>query len=374
VLAEEGMAAMTETEQDLWLANCDPEHDNFRAAIEYLIAAADSEWGLRLGGALLWFWESRELLTEGRAALTGLLEIPVAADRASSVPRARALFAAAVLADAQLDEAAVDELTGRSLQMHRDLDDRQGLATVLNARAFQLSRRAWFTEARTYLEDALLLWKELGTGRVMLGLTNLAAIAKKQGDFVTARTTYEKILQALGSSGDVRGIAFALNGLGEVAMAEGHYAEARQYHQESLARFRQIDSRWDIASVLRDLGHLSRQEGDYRGAAAMYREALAIFQALRHRRGIARVLEHLACCAACQSRPERALKLAGAAAALREKLGTPLSAAERAELENSLRQARQQLSTAEQEGCWAEGWSNTADQNLAYALASEQAC
>src|SRR5215467_8049287 len=208
----------------------------------------------------------------------------------------------------------------------------------------------------------------------MLGLTNLAAIAKKQGDFVTARTTYEKILQALGSSGDVRGIAFALNGLGEVAMAVGHYAEARRYHQESLARFRQIDSRWDIASVLRDLGHLSRQEGDYVGAAALYREALAIFQALRHRRGIARVLEHLACCAACQSLPERALKLAGAAAALREKLGTPLSAAERAELENSLRQARQQLSTAEQEGCWAEGWSNTADQNLAYALASEQAC
>jgi len=141
-----------------------------------------------------------------------------------------------------------------------------------------------------------------------------------------------------------------------------------------LARFRQIDGRWEIGGVLRDLGHLSRQEGDYAGASAMYREALAIFQALRHRRGIARVLEHLACCSASQSLPDRALKLAGAAAALREKLGTPLSAAERAELDEILRNARQKLTPAEQETCWMEGWSSTPDQILSYALASEQAC
>ena len=78
VLAEESAADMAPAERESWLDRCDAEHDNFRAAIEYLIESANSEWGLRLGGALFWFWESREHLTEGRRSLAALLEIPEA--------------------------------------------------------------------------------------------------------------------------------------------------------------------------------------------------------------------------------------------------------------------------------------------------------
>jgi tetratricopeptide (TPR) repeat protein len=283
------------------------------------------------------------------------------------------LLAAGVLADSQLDSAAADELTSRSLEMHRQLEDKEGMATVLNALAIQVSRRGNYAQAQSYLEEALLLWKELGTGRVMLGLTNVASIAKRQGDYVTARTTYEVVLEAFRSLGDVRGIASALNGLGEVAMAEGDYAGARRHYQESLAQFRQIDDRWEIAGALRDLGHLSRKEGDYASACAAYREALAMFRALGHRRGIARVLENLACCAAPQGRPEQALKLAGAAATLREKLGRPPSAVERKELDESLREARKNLTPVDQTNAWNEGRSMNLDEILEYTLAAEQA-
>ena len=101
VLAEEGAAEMAGAEREAWLGRCDAEHDNFRAAIEYLVESGNAEWGLRLGSALFGFWEPREHLTEGRRALAALLDIPGA--NPVSAYRARALYAAGVLADAQLD-------------------------------------------------------------------------------------------------------------------------------------------------------------------------------------------------------------------------------------------------------------------------------
>jgi predicted ATPase len=45
ILAEESTADMAPAEREAWLDRCDAEHDNFRAAIEYLIGSANSEWG-----------------------------------------------------------------------------------------------------------------------------------------------------------------------------------------------------------------------------------------------------------------------------------------------------------------------------------------
>jgi len=165
-------------------------------------------------------------------------------------------------------------------------------------------------------------------------------------------------------------MASALHGLGDVAKAEGDYPVARSYYLESLSLFRKIENRWEIASVQRDLASLSREQGDCAAATAGYMEALSMFRALGHRRGIARVLEYLACCAAEQARPERALKLAGAAAALREKLGTPLSAAELAELDQNLNRARENLTASEQADFWTRGHTSPLDEILEYALAN----
>lgn len=372
VLAEEGMAAMNELEQEAWLKQCDAESDNFRIAIEYLVTTQDAEWGVRIGAALLRFWESREYLSEGRAALRALLGISGA--EGVSIHRARALFASGLLADAQLDGASADEFTRRSLEMHQELGDKQGIATVLNALAFQASRRGDYNAARSFIQQALDIWKQFGADKVAMGLTNLAHIAKKQGDYETARSTQEKILDIFQSLGDVRGIASALSGLGDLAMEQKKYEPARSYFEESLERFRQIGDRWESATVLRDLGNLSRRQNDYTSASNAYREALEIFRDLGHQRGAARVLEYLASGGVSQGRYERALKLAGAAASLREKLGTPLSAAERDELDQQVRKARNALSEAEGENSWTEGRAMTLNQVVDYALAAEQVC
>jgi hypothetical protein len=127
-------------------------------------------------------------------------------------------------------------------------------------------------------------------------------------------------------------------------------------YEESLAIFRELNDRWGIAGSLADLGNLAREQGDCRLADSLYRESIGIFQALEHKRGIARLLEAFACSAAAQSEPARSLRLAGAAAALRQSLGAPLTATDQVKLERGLEPARQALTTTTGRTAWLEGW------------------
>ena len=82
----------------------------------------------------------------------------------------------------------------------------------------------------------------------------------------------------------------------------------------------------------------------------LFRESLKFFEELEHKRGIARLLECFACSAAAQQQAERALRLAGAAAALRQNIGAPLTAAEQAKLEAILEPARQRFTNTAADG------------------------
>ena len=96
-----------------------------------------------------------------------------------------------------------------------------------------------------------------------------------------------------------------------------------------------------------------------------------MFKELGHRRGIARVLEYLAASAAAQSNAEQSLHLAGAAAALRHRLGAPPAPTEHARLEKALEFARRTLGNAEGLAAWMEGWAMPVEQAIAEALNSE---
>jgi hypothetical protein len=121
---------------------------------------------------------------------------------------------------------------------------------------------------------------------------------------------------------------------------------------------------------LADLGNLALEQGDYSAADAMYAESLTLFQELRHKRGLARILESFAALAAAGSDPGKALKLAGVAAALRQTIGAPLTAAEQKKLEQSVEPARRGLSTAAERAAWLEGWVMPVDLAIQQLLRS----
>jgi predicted ATPase/serine/threonine protein kinase len=348
------------------------EYDNFRAGLEWLTETGDAEWGLRLGTALFRFWEIREYFVEGRDRLGRLLELAGAME--PSKARTRALFAAGVLAGEQGDYGAAETLISESQSIARELSDKTGVAVSLNALAVFARDRGDVARAYTLFDESLVLWRELDDQKaVARALSNLANVLKSQGDCERARTLYSECLAIFRGLGDRTGVAWSLNAQGDVARDRSDSAGAQSRYEEGLAIFRELGDRWGIAGTLADLGSLAREQRDYPRAHAMYRESIKIFQELEHKRGIARLLECFACSAATQFHAERSLRLAGAAAALRQNIGAPLTAAEQVKLEASLEPARHAISNTAGATVWLEGWALPMEKAIEEVLISEAA-
>ena len=346
VLAEGEALEQCDGEGMAWLERFAVEHDNFRAALDWLTETGDAEWGLRLGTALFRFWEIREYLAEGRERLGRLLKVPGAT--APTKARARALFAAGVLAVGQGDYASGQTLLSESRDIARELGDKTGVAVSLNALAVIARDRGDVANAYTLFEESLFLWRELGDQKaVARSLSNLANVAKLQGAHNLSRALYGECISIFRGLGDRTGVAWSLNYQGDVARDQGESAAARTLYEQALAIFRELGDRWGIAGTVADLGSLAREQGDYSQAHSLYRESIKIFQELEHKRGIARLLECFACLSAVQHDAVRSLRLAGAAVALRQSIGAPLTPAEQAKLEHILGLAREMLSGAE---------------------------
>ena len=364
VLAEEDAAEQSAAEEMGLLERFALEHDNFRAALEWLTETADAEWGLRLGTALFRFWETREFFAEGRDRLDKLLRLPGAAGPMKA--RTRALFAAGVLTGAQGDYGSAEALLGESLEIARQLGDKQGAAVSLNALAVNARERGDVAVAHALFEESLMLWTEWGGDQkaVARALSNLASVVKLQGDFARARSLYADCLSIFQRLGDRTGVAWSLNSQGDVARDQGDCAAAQALYEQSLAIFRETGDRWGIAGTLADLGNLAREQRNYPVAQSLYRESIRLFLTLEHKRGIARLLECFACSAAVQLEAESALRLAGAAAALRRSIGAPLTPAEQSKLEAILDLARQVMNNMASATAWWEGWAGPVDKAI----------
>jgi predicted ATPase len=369
VLAEEIGSARETTVVDSaeWLDRCEREHENFRAALGWICENDEAQWGLRMGGALFQFWERREYISEGRDWLGKLLALPEAAAR--DKVRARAVFAAGVLAGAQREYELAETLFSESLEINRETDDKWAAAVSLNALAVTALDRRDVAAARKLSEQNLEVWRELGDkAAVGRSLSNLASVVKEQGDYGFARKLYDEALATFRDIGDATAAARVLNKQGDVAREQGDPAEARELYEQSLETFREFGDRWGTALALADLGNLARERGDYSSAGSLYRDSLRIFHELDYKRGVAQVLESFACTAAAQGEARRALALAGSASALRHNLGTPLGSLEKAKLEASLESARKRLAGSEGAAAWMEGWTTPLEETVETAL------
>ena len=251
----------------------------------------------------------------------------------------------------------------------------QGIAVSLNALAVHARDRGDLAASLSLFEESRVVWKECRDPvAVARSLSNLANVVKLRGDYARARSLHAECLSIFRDLGDRIGIAWSLNCQGDVARDQGDAVAARSLYEESLATFRELGDRWGIGGSLADLGNLARDQKDYQTARSLYQESMKMFQELEHKRGIARLLECFACSAAAQSQPERALRLAGAAAALRQTLGAPLTPAEQAKLERSLDLARQALANTAGASAWLEGWALPVEKAIQEAMMSDSSC
>jgi hypothetical protein len=137
---------------------------------------------------------------------------------------------------------------------------------------------------------------------------------------------------------------------------------------EVLALNRRLGERRGVAMSLNNLGALAQYRGEYEAAGGLLTESLLINLDLGDRRLIAYVLECFTSLTAERGQFERALRLAGAAEALRETIGSPLAPAEREDLDRSVAKARAALADEVAEGAFGAGRALTLEQAVNLVL------
>jgi predicted ATPase/class 3 adenylate cyclase len=328
-VAEQAAPQLRGPDQQAWLDRLETEHDNFRSALTWSSAAAgDGAGGLRLAGALSWFWLVHGHFGEGRGWLFALLAGAPEGQVVAS--RIKALIGAGILAFAQSDFAAARVLLEESLATAREIGDQFSVGVALN---------------------------------------NLGNVAINQGDYAAARPLYEESLALRRELGHRSGIAASLSNLANVARAQGDYATARALHEESMAILQELGDQRAKALSLTNLGNVVCDQGDYAAARMLYVESLALAHELNDRLVVAEALEGLAHVAAALAVPSRAARIWGAAERLREEIGAPLPPNERPRYDPQVASARAAMEDDPAfDSAWQEGRTMTLEQAVEYGL------
>jgi hypothetical protein len=118
-----------------------------------------------------------------------------------------------------------------------------------------------------------------------------------------------------------------------------------------------------------NLGLVARAQNDNDRAVTEFCQSLVEEHDLGNKRQIAANIEGLAGVAACDGQFEQASRLFGAAEHLREQIGAPVPAADRAGYDRDIAQARSSLTQAMAVAVWSLGRAMAPETAIAEALA-----
>ena len=309
-----------------WLDRLEPEHDNFRAALDRLEAAGESQLVLELAGALFRFWYMRGFLAEGRRRL----ESGLRGDERPTAARARALNGAAVMAVQTQDPATAKLRAEEALALHRTLDN------------------AWGTAYSVFM---------------------LGSAAAEAGDFETAQQLFDDSLRRFRELGDEHYTLLATDGLAWTSGGLGDLERRKELHEDNLRRARANSDERVVALSLDQLASYARDEGRVQDALSMLKESLRLLSNLGDRGGIAENLSRFAEAAVVGGQLETAARLVSSAEALREEVGggVPWLAEVNDE---TIKTVRAQLDEAAFAHAWEQGQELTVDEAVAFALES----
>jgi non-specific serine/threonine protein kinase len=320
-LAEEAEPKLCTAAKKVWLERLESEHDNLRAALAWSLSdAGDGEIGMRLAGALWWYWLLHDHRSEGREWLE------------------RAL----ARSDADLHS---------------------------KARAKVLEGAGFMTRNRRHGEESVALFRELGDSLGLASsLRTLGLQLTEWGDLAAARTLFEESLDICQQQGDRWGLIPSLWGLGQLAFLQGEYASAQSLWEECVRVSREAGDQWNCAWALDGLGRAAQRRSDWRAASAYYKEALSLFRDLGNQWGIVYGLAHLAEAAGGRGDPERAARLFGRVEAMLGPIGETLPALELADADRHIAAARSDLGDEAFAAAWRAGWMMTQEQAIVEAL------
>jgi tetratricopeptide (TPR) repeat protein len=417
-LTEAASTELRRAGQVAWLHRLDREWPNIRAALTWCERADQIELGLRLAAALGWYWFLRAgHRWEGKTWLDHFCSRS-ASSRSAAAVRARALSAAGILAQYQLDLSEALRLQESALDLGRELGDAGIEAMAFGWLAHLCLFRTDFRRGDELAEQSYERCGELNDRWGMaFALGTRGLIARSEGRSDVATRYLRDSLNLFRAAGDRWGIAHVMLGLGQVALYEGDDRGAEECWQERLHRSRELDNPAGVAHTLDLLATVARQRGDYQRASSRFEEALTIkrkigdaqasawtlqrmgeLALMRGETGIAYAHLHeslvrrtetgdwpgmvallvaFARLAAVLGRSRRAVRLAGAADALYHAIGPALAVQHYSQgvLSNAvaithleLERAQRRLGQAQRAAAWQEGQAMSREEAIAEAL------
>ncbi len=312
--------------------------------------------------------------------------------------------------------AEAEEWLGYARASYQQLNDTAGLSHVLSNIGEIYRLQGKYEEARSFYNESLKLAEQITELRDRQAarahaLKGAGTVATWQGDYATARVLNQESLDLRRDLGDTPGVATLLNNLGIIARFQRDLASARKMNEESLALFREMGDRWAVGQLLNNQACVASDQGEYTEARSLLNESLMIRRQLGDKAGlalslntladvvldegefgdarplldesleinrelgdqtaIAYLIEDYAGLAAAEAKPQKALQLAGFAAALRESIGAPLPSIEQARVDRMIAPARAALPESIVNAEWETGCSLGLEQAIQLALSIE---
>jgi predicted ATPase/DNA-binding SARP family transcriptional activator len=290
-------------------ALADAERANLREAIERALDA-DPAQARRLVGALVVYLDTRTLHADGRRWLERALR-----DGADG----RALFAASTFTRTSDPQASL-AYAQRAAVEYEARGDTAGVAMAHSSAALAHVYRGDVGAASAAAERSLSLRERHGDTHVVASaLMTLAYIHDVRGEAEQAEAAFRRGLELAHRAGDSRLEVRALMSLSGCAFYSGEHRAARAYLERAIDLARAIGHETFLLHGLRNLGDVELASGRTNDALINYVESWRRARELGDTLSSALTLVSLAG-ALARSDPERAARLFGAAAALRERL------------------------------------------------------
>ena len=362
-----------------WILRLQDEHDNLIAALEWSLAAGDSEKLLRMAASLWRFWNTHGFWREGQEWLERALALD---PTAATPPRADAAFGAGVLAWYRHDYSRADKLLEESRRLAEERGDLRLAADALRQLALSASSRQDHDRARELAESSLQMFERLGdkwgvaAASRLLGFHTSGGVGLHRTDLVDlprAAAYFDRSLSLAREVGDMRGMGWSLLGLSTIAGDRQDFTRCVALANEALGAFQASGDRFGVWSALRHLTRANRGRSEtrlaqeYAGRAleiarelgdpvlvafdlalratllidagttaqaeAELRDALLQMHKAGNPSGVAACLQGLAQAAASQRRWKRAARLLAAADAVRSDVRIALSESAHREIE-----------------------------------------
>ncbi|HET6596805.1 MAG TPA: tetratricopeptide repeat protein [Anaerolineales bacterium] len=325
-VAEEAEPYLYGAGQYDWKKRLEWDHDNLRVALGWSLESDQIQAGLKMAGALAWFWHNKGHLSEGNLWLEKTLASGIGIQ---GKERAKALRASSILSTGTGDYIQARAFAESSVKLYREMGDNLGAGVVL---------------------------------------ADLGASLHWGGKEEEAIESLEESLHLLRATGERWELAYALLWLGDTWFRTGDIERAATTWEESLLLTRELGDHYLIAWSLGGLADVARLRGDYKRATETFRESLSLYLSSGSKFGPPFSLEALGLVAAALGDAKRAARLWGAASAWREAINQPLPPTYQRDYAPSVAQARTQLGEEVYASAWSEGHAMSPEQAIALAL------